>query len=112
MISSDQEKIRNHLNTGHSIKVEEDALSMKLSCNLCGFGTRNMGDLKKHLINEHKKEEHKWGLDVVNGTFTCDEFETDFQTGPCCKIILQASTWEMGNTLVKNAILSLAKRQY
>ena len=66
------------MNTVHSIKVEMDTLNMKLQCHLCDFGTRNMSEYKKHLINEHKKEEHNWMVDAVKCTFNCDECKTEF----------------------------------
>ena len=78
MISSDQEKIIKHMNAVHSIKVEIDTLSMKIQCYLCDFGTRNMSEYKKHLINDHKKEEHNWMVDEVKGNFYCDDCETEF----------------------------------
>ena len=66
------------MNTVHNIKVEVDDLSMKLSCSICVFETRNMSEYKRHLINEHKKEEHNWMVDEFNIKFTCDECETEF----------------------------------
>ena len=58
MVSSDKGKIGKHMNAVHNIKVEVDTLSIKFSCYMCDWGTRNMNELKKHLINDHKKEEH------------------------------------------------------
>ena len=66
------------MNAVHSIKVEIDTLSMKIQCHLCDFGTRNMSEYKKHLINDHKKEEHNWMVDEVKGNFYCDDCETEF----------------------------------
>ena len=78
MISSDKGKLVKHMNASHNIKVEVDALSMKFSCYLCDWGTRNMNELKKHLINDHKKEEHNWMVGVITGLFTCNECEDEF----------------------------------
>ena len=78
MISCDQGRISKHMNAVHSIKVEEDTLSMKLSCHLCDFGTHNMSEYKKHLINDHKKKEHNWMVDEVKATFNCGECKTEF----------------------------------
>ena len=78
MISSKQAIIKNHLNTVHHIKVEEETLSMKLSCSLCAFDTKNMSEYKKHLINEHEKEEHNWMVGEINTKFTCDNCEMEF----------------------------------
>ena len=70
--------VSKHMSTAHNVKVEVDLLSRKFSCSLCSFTTRAMDELKKHLITEHKKEEHNWMVEEIKAEFTCDECGLDF----------------------------------
>ena len=78
MISNDQVKVSNHMRTSHNIKVEVDLLSRKFPCSLCKFTTRNMEELKGHLINDHNKEEHNWMVEEIEAQFVCDECDMKF----------------------------------
>ena len=78
LTSCDESEIKRHLNSVHNIKVEVDTLGEKFSCSFCSFGTRNMGEYKKHLIRLHKKEEHNWMVRELKSVFPCDECMLEF----------------------------------
>ena len=68
------------MNKTHNIKVEEDIMGRKFPCTLCPYTTRNMDELKDHLITQHKKDEHNWMVEEIIAVYTCDECELDFPT--------------------------------
>ena len=78
MISTDQVMVSNHMRTSHNIKVEVDLLSRKFPCSLCRFTTRNMEELKTHLISDHHKEKHNWMVEEIEAEFGCDECDINF----------------------------------
>ena len=78
VISVDQDKVSTHMSKDHSIKVEEDIVSRKYSCSLCNYDTRNMNDLKNHIIVVHKKEPHNWMVEDIQTYFKCDDCEIEF----------------------------------
>ena len=78
MLTIDEAKIKKHMNTAHNIKVEIDIMGRKFPCSLCSFTTRNMDELKNHLMNVHNKEEHNWMVEDIKAEFTCDECDWVF----------------------------------
>ena len=78
MITSDEILIKNHMNKSHNIKVEVNLMSRKFPCSLCEYTTRNMDELRAHLINQHKKENHNWMVEEIIAVYTCDECQLNF----------------------------------
>ena len=78
MMTNNPDKVKEHMNKSHNLKVEEDLLSRKFPCSLCIFTTRNMEDLKNHLIDVHKKDKHNWMVEEITAVFTCDECDIHF----------------------------------
>ena len=78
MISDDQGLISNHMRISHNIKVEVDLLSRNFPCSLCKFTTRDMDELKNHLISVHNKEKYNWMVEEIEEEYHCDECEIKF----------------------------------
>ena len=62
MVTRDQDTVSKHMNSVHNIKVE-----------LCTYTSRDMEELKNHLIIEHKKYQHNKKVEKIEAEFTCDE---------------------------------------
>ena len=73
MITRYQAKVKKHMIAAHNVKVEVNLLSRKFSFSLCPYITRDMEELKNHLIIEHKKEKHNWMVEEIRADFTCDK---------------------------------------
>ena len=78
MITTEENKVKEHMKKSHNIKVELDLLSRKFPCTLCSFTTRSMEYLKKHLIGNHNKESHNWMVEDIKAEFNCDECDLKF----------------------------------
>ena len=78
MVSNDQMKVSNHMRISHNIKVEVDLLSRKFPCSLCKYTTRNMDELKNHLIREHNKDKYNWMVEEIEAEYACDECEIKY----------------------------------
>ena len=80
MISTDQDKVKEHMNKTHGIKVETQSICKSFSCALCNYNTGNMKEFKNHQIYDHKKELHNWMVEDIQIGFKCTECDINFPT--------------------------------
>ena len=79
LTSQDQTKLKDHMRIDRNVKVENKVMTDKFGCSECKYRNRDMEDIKKHMISEHKKNEWNWGLQI-RVKFECDECELEFKT--------------------------------
>ena len=60
------------------MKVEAELTDRKFTCSLSNFMTRNMNDLKNHLMSVHKKEQYDWMVEEIKAEYVCDECDLKF----------------------------------
>ena len=75
----DQNKVSEHLEKIHQIKVEEDIARLFI-CGECSYKTAKMNELKDHIISVHKKEQHNWMAENIESAFVCVECDNLFET--------------------------------
>ena len=85
MILMDQEKIKNHMNKVHKIKVEKESTYKFYSCSLCSFNAKDMNMYKNHQIKLHNKEQHNWMVDEISIEYKCEECDIEFPTDSAVK---------------------------
>ena len=78
--SLNQEKLVNHMNKAHNIKVEKEPICKFYLCSLCGYNAKDMNEYKNHQIKLHKKELHNWMVDEIRIEFKCQECNIEFPT--------------------------------
>ena len=78
--SLNQEKLVNHMNKAHNIKVEEEPIYKFYLCSICGYNAKNMNEYKNHQIKLHNKELHNWMVDEIRIEFKCKECDIEFPT--------------------------------
>ena len=74
----DQDKVIKHMLAAHNYKVETNLLDNQFLCNLCIYKSRDMAELKTHLILIHQKDNHNWMVENIDTELTCDDCDLVF----------------------------------
>ena len=83
----------------HGMKVEGEGIKDLFGCPQCSFLSKNMNDMKNHMINEHKKDEWNWGL-KIRLKFICGECDLEFVNNSMMKRHIESGHIEVGGTIV------------
>ena len=73
-----QKDIVFHMNKHHGIKVEIESVMKTIFCGSCSFISMNMNEFKKHMIEEHNKEEYNWWSDEIKAEYYCNQCDSEF----------------------------------
>ena len=57
--STDQKKVKEHMEAEHSVKVEEEPTDETYCCAICKYEKKGMVDFRSHMMKMHNKDAWK-----------------------------------------------------
>ena len=75
--SVDERKVKEHMESEHSVKVEEEPTDETYCCVICKYEKKGMLDFRNHMRKAHNKDAWNWGLEI-NVKFKCDQCVINF----------------------------------
>ena len=106
LMSNNGGNIKKHMKIDHNVQVESEVSTEEFCCSQCSYVNENMEEVKKHLIDIHKKDEWNWSLDI-NMRFECHECDLEFASKSMLRTHLDSDHKEVCGIVVKDVATNL-----
>ena len=100
-MSNNDGSIKKHMKIDHNVQVEDEDSTEGFCCSQCSYRNNNIEEIKKHLIDIHKKDKWNWNLDVYM-SFDCQECDLEFTSKSMLRTHLDSDHKEFCGIVVKD----------
>ena len=103
--SEDEMKAKVHLKMVHGVQVHTEDVIDSFSCAQCSFIHEDMGEMRKHMIVSHQKNETNWGLEIKI-KFDCKECDYEFASKAMLRSHVDSGHSEVKGIVIKDVNIS------